>query len=98
MQKLALLIFISAFLASFPKLLLAQEETEPALHQGFDFQPAQMVDAHMPSYPAVSLRNGDEGWVVVNFMVDTEGKPYEEIVLASSGNRWMEQSACRGCT
>ena len=92
MQKLALLIFISAFLASFPKLLLAQEETEPTLHQGFDFQPPSVLDVALPEYPATSLMIGREGWVVVNYMVDPDGKAYEAIVLDSSGDKRMEES------
>ena len=36
---------------------------------------------------------GFEGWVYLNFMVDSSGKPYEVTVASSSGNKDFEQSA-----
>ena len=37
-----------------------------------------------PTYPLKAKQNGEEGWVIVNFMVDTQGKPYEISVVEYS--------------
>lgn len=36
---------------------------------------------------------GNEGWVVLNFMVDAKGKPFEVTVTQSTGNKYFEQGA-----
>ena len=97
MRELALLIFISAFLVSLPKLLLAQEvqETELALYQGFYFQPAKVLDEAELEYSTLSLVRGREGSVLISFMVDTAGKPFEVRTLSATGDGPVERSAIR---
>jgi hypothetical protein len=40
----------------------------------------------IPAFPLSAARVGIEGWVEVNYMVDTEGKAYEIMVLDHAGN------------
>lgn len=47
-----------------------------------------------PTYPRLE-RGVREGWVKVNFMVDPAGKPYEVVVVDSTGNKNFEDAAIR---
>jgi TonB family protein len=47
------------------------------------------------AYPASERRNGKEGWVELNMMIDPHGKPYEVTVLDSSGSGGFEQAAVK---
>lgn len=40
-----------------------------------------------------TLSDGTEGWVVLDFMVDPKGKPFEVAVARSTGNRDFEKAA-----
>ena len=46
-------------------------------------------------YPMEEVRDGREGWVVLNMMIDPMGKPYEAMVVDSSGNPAFEKAALR---
>lgn len=46
-------------------------------------------------YPSSEVREGKEGWVEVNFMIDPQGKPYEVTVVDSTGNREFERATIR---
>ena len=48
-----------------------------------------------PSYPTGERREGNEGWVVLCFMVDANGKPYEPAVIRSSGSKVFENEALK---
>lgn len=50
----------------------------------------KIVEAVDPVYPSKRAANGVEGWVVVNFMVDTNGKPYEPVIIDSTGQKDFE--------
>ena len=70
----------------------AAEETPPPVAvdqytgpQGIDLQPAP--------YPESERKSGAEGWVIVNLMIDPEGKPYEMAVGDSTGNPVLEKAA-----
>ncbi len=41
-------------------------------------------------YPQSEGMDGREGWVVLNTMIDPQGKPYEAMVLDSSSNPAFE--------
>jgi len=41
------------------------------------------------------VSDGREGWVVLNMMIDPQGKPYEAMVVDSSGNPAFEKAALR---
>jgi TonB family protein len=60
------------------------------------FQGARIL--HGPGsyiYPMTEAKGGHEGWVVLNMMIDPKGKPYEVMVLDSSGNPAFEKAALR---
>lgn len=59
------------------------------------FKGPKVVDQPPPRYPQASMIDGIEGWVHVNFMVDTHGKPYEVAVVESSGVAAFEKEAIR---
>lgn len=48
-----------------------------------------------PSYPLTALRNNKEGWVRLDFMVDTDGQPYEIVVTESVGDEVFHDAAIR---
>ena len=48
------------------------------------FIPPEQQRVFAPKYPLKAKQNGEEGWVIVNFMVDTHGKPYEISVVEYS--------------
>src|SRR5689334_23674614 len=45
------------------------------------------------AYPRGEVLDGREGWVQLNMMIDTRGKPYEVTVVDSSGNAAFEKAA-----
>ena len=45
-----------------------------------------------PTYPLKAKQNGEEGWVIVNFMVDTHGKPYEISVVEYSDKDFINRT------
>ena len=55
----------------------------------------QWRDMAQPVYPALALRTGGEGWVQLNFMVDTAGKPYEIVVADAFGHPDLKAAAIR---
>lgn len=48
-----------------------------------------------PRYPDSERHGGEEGWVVLNLMVDPDGKPMEPTVVESTGSRAFEKEALR---
>lgn len=46
-------------------------------------------------YPKTEVMDGREGWVVVNTMIDPQGKPFEAMVVDSSGNPAFEKAALK---
>ena len=66
----------------------AQEPAPVTVYSG-----PQGKDVAMPRYPGSALRSGGEGWVHLNFMVDTAGKPYEIVVSDSFGHPDLKRAA-----
>ncbi len=54
---------------------------------------AKPVVRTAPKYPSSELRNGQQGWVELNYVVTEEGKVIEPVVEASSGSRAFERAA-----
>lgn len=46
-----------------------------------------------PKYPIEAARNGQEGWVLLNYAVNQQGKVEEVVVVDSSGNQYFEKNA-----
>ena len=48
-----------------------------------------------PQYPYDRLRTGEEGWVLVNFMVDEAGNTFEPAIVDSMGDSEFEKQALK---
>src|SRR5262245_28206125 len=59
------------------------------------FTGPKMIRTPIPTYPETEVRDGNEGWVRVNMMIDPQGKPYEINVIDSTGNRTFERLALK---
>lgn len=59
------------------------------------FKGPKMIKTLIPGYPVAEQQNGNEGWVRVNMMIDPRGKPYEIMVVESTGNRTFEKTAVK---
>jgi TonB family protein len=57
------------------------------------FTGPKAIEKVAPSYPESERQTGDEGWVIVNLMIDPKGKPYEATVADSTGNPVFEKAA-----
>lgn len=54
------------------------------------------INLQPPSYPIAQRDNGAEGWVILNLMVDPEGRAYEATVVESTGNAVLDRTALEG--
>jgi protein TonB len=84
-----------------PTRLLAQslDEATPAAEERAVVQqvshPVRPKSQITADYPADLRANLAEGWVQLNFMVSSAGKPYEIYVCQSVGSREFQQAAIR---
>ena len=53
----------------------------------------QATSCRQPEYPSASRRMGESGVVVLNFLIDAEGKVIESRVEASSGTERLDEAA-----
>ena len=72
----------------------ANQPTKPTVEID-SFQGPVLLDVVVPEYPPNRLIEGEESWVHVNFMVDSEGKPYEIVVTDSIGHNSFKNAAIR---
>lgn len=56
---------------------------------------AKPVVRTAPNYPTIELREGQQGWVELNYVVTTDGTVVEPVVEASSGSRAFERAAIK---
>ena len=91
---LALLVFS---LKSFADETTSQDEEEaaPSTVEPDSFRGPVLLEHVVPHYPQNRLMQGEESWVELKFMVDTEGKPYEIIVVDSIGHDSFRSAAVR---
>lgn len=74
--------------------LHAAEEAQPAVAVPVDlYKGPKSIEMQPPRYPESERQSGGEGWVIVNMMIDPEGKPYEATVVESTGNPVFEKAA-----
>lgn len=59
------------------------------------FKGPEAVNPRPPPYPWTERAAGRDGWVVLKFMVDPQGKPYEICVSDSSGNIAFKRAAIK---
>ncbi len=57
--------------------------------------PPKAHKLYAPNYPRRPAAKGQEGWVLMNFMVDPKGKPYEIEVMDSVGDDYFRKAALR---
>jgi TonB family protein len=57
--------------------------------------PAVAIDRVHPKYPISAARQGDEGWVKFSFVINTEGKVEDVIVMDNDGHRSFIREAKR---
>lgn len=55
----------------------------------------EYADAPAPPYPRDALRNGLEGTVLLQVLVDTDGRPLDVQIQRSSGHRQLDDAARR---
>lgn len=72
-----------------------QDESQLQVVEHYEFEPAKVVKRKNPTYPAKAARDGQEGWVTLNYAVNEQGKVEEVVVIDSSGNRAFEKNAMR---
>ncbi len=85
-MKVRLRLFIAILIS--PCFVMAQDNSDPPIFEG-----PKMSRSQTPEYPPSELRRGNEAWVMLNFMVDTDGKSFEPTVIGSSGSERFEQAA-----
>lgn len=59
------------------------------------FQIPVRTKAVAPVYPNTLVESGQDGWIELQFMVGTDGKPYEIAVTDSMGAAGLEQAAVK---
>ncbi len=93
----ARLILLSAF---FTCAQAADEPSVPptisASADGETFKGPEILRSGNLAYPVSESSEGNEGWVVLDMMIDPKGKPYEVTVVDSTGNPAFEKTALRG--
>lgn len=58
-----------------------------------DFKLPRSKDLKFPGTPLSERNRGNSGWVILIFMVDTAGKPYEIVATDSGGGEVFERAA-----
>ena len=81
-----LLIFLCFILAPL------MQESNAQQTQDFFTSPTP-IEMVAPIYPRRAAQKGEEGWVILNFMVDTDGNTFEPSVAMSTGNKDLEEAA-----
>ncbi len=75
-----------------------QQELEEAVTPKVEidtFQGPTLLEPILPDYPRKQLDAGEEAWVELNFMVDTDGKPFEIVAVDSIGHDSFRNAAIR---
>ena len=70
----------------------AQDPEPPKLEV---YKAPRLKEAVPGRYPDSERRGGEEGWVMINLMVDPDGKAVEPTVVESIGSRAFEKEALR---
>ena len=73
--------------------LLATAGAQEALPVTQTFIPVTPIERLNPNYPGSAMMNGQEGWVVVSFVVSAVGDVQEAMIEDSSGIESLERAA-----
>jgi TonB family protein len=77
-------------LSSFMATVGAQEAAVPNAHT---FIPVRPIERPNPNYPIGAMQRGQEGWVMVSFVISAEGEVREAMIEDSSGVESIERAA-----
>ncbi|MGB0938243.1 MAG: energy transducer TonB [Colwellia sp.] len=86
----------ASFICLIPFMSFAQSELTPERSELITMMtPAVAVDRVNPRYPISAARNGDEGWVRLSYVINTEGRVEDVIVMDNEGGRFFVHEAKR---
>ncbi len=89
------LLFFSPSLAADESITQEAEQPSERKVEIDSFQGPVLQEVVIPEFPPNRLIEGEESWVQVNFMVDSEGTPYEIVVTDSIGHSSFKNAAIR---
>ena len=92
---IAWLFFSSSLAADESATQETEQPSEPTVEVDSFQGPRLLAPAARPVYPHGRLIAGEESWVQLNFMVDSEGKPYEIVATDSIGDSSFKNAAIR---
>ena len=90
--------FICFILASIPFLIsldVYAQQNESEQLEVESYQPPIPDKPQLPRFSMATLKKGQEGWVKLNFMIDTEGKTYDIYVTEHVGNDALVDEAIK---
>lgn len=87
-NAMRMIIMLLTALMALPAL--AQEDSQSEI-----FEAPEVLDPAKPHYPSIEARRGSEGWVMINYMVDTNGEVFEPTIVSSAGSESFEKAALR---
>lgn len=64
--------------------------------QASSYVPAEVIERFTPEYPPETVVTGREGWVILSYVVSTDGAVTEVMIEDSSGNEHFERAAMEG--
>lgn len=91
----ALLLLTTLAQAQTPPTVSPEPEPVPATRSIEVFNGPRQKLLEPPPYPQGERAMGRDGWVNLNFMIDPHGKPYEIMVIDSTGNKGLEKAAIK---
>ncbi|MCC5867003.1 MAG: energy transducer TonB [Gammaproteobacteria bacterium] len=65
----------------------------PAKAVSDDFRPARLINSQPPEYPRVAQLSGQEGWVVLSYVITVDGDVRDVFVADSTGSPLFERAA-----
>ncbi|GLR72375.1 energy transducer TonB [Agaribacter marinus] len=72
----------------------ALAKTSPETVQSITaFTPAKVLQRKDPRYPSLAARDGKEGWVKISYVIDTEGKVKDPVVVDNGGSSRFKKAA-----
>ncbi len=92
---IAWLFFLPSLAADEPSTQEIEQPSEPTVEVDSFQGPRLLAPVVKPVYPHGRLIAGEESWVELNFMVDSEGKPYEIVATDSIGDSAFKSAAIR---
>jgi TonB family protein len=87
---------LTSLICFVPFMSFAQSESTPERSELLTMMtPAVPIDRVHPKYPISAAKLGDEGWVKFSFVINTEGKVEDVIVMDNEGQRAFVREAKR---